>query len=665
MKLRLEITTSPDNTFAFEHTGPSLRIGRDPSAELSLQGEASQSVSWEHARIELTPSGAYLSDLKSSNGTLLNDRRVVAATPLKLSDQIQLGHTGPMLRIVLLDLSPAQQAEPSARRAAPRAPIQPTSPPPDYVKKEPAPPAPRAAAVPPPPPKALPIGPRGEAGRSFQRNMLIGIGAVALVALVLAGVAVLKRPSPADSNSSNSPVVSADKGQPAPTPVQTTGPTNPSVQQETPLPKQPDKPPPEQIPKKERKPDGMPKVERKEVGRYQLQEKIPSVLLVHQLGANLLGRVRPEDRIETGCYLTSLPGYRSKLVLDSGVQMMLWGNVPEFSLFPPVLESTVMLHPPDPGVDLEFTLDRGRVQLANFKPKAEAHVRVHFQRETWDLFLPNQQTEVVLELFGQIPGVPIPKQPAEPLTFVGIFVKGEARLKIGEQEQKLPNSSGATWSSISPAVPKPQAMPQLPDWWAGQLDPRDPVIGNMMVALADYSDRLAKDEEILPAIVTMVKGNEFVPHRALGVWFLGAVDAVLQLVDALEDAKRPEVRRAAATALWHWTNRRSDNEQALYRTLRETKQYGEDETKIIMRLLHSITEAEFANRTTYETLIGYLNHKDLAIRELAFWHLFLLVPESAKGMDYDSAEVDPEKRKVAVEQWRKLISEGKLPPRRQ
>ena len=76
MKLRLQITTGSGASFAFEHAGPDLRIGRDPETELALAGEASQSVSWRHARIELTPQGAFLTDLGSSNGSLLNDQRI-------------------------------------------------------------------------------------------------------------------------------------------------------------------------------------------------------------------------------------------------------------------------------------------------------------------------------------------------------------------------------------------------------------------------------------------------------------------------------------------------------------------------------------------------------------------------------------------------------------
>jgi len=137
--------------------------------------------------------------------------------------------------------------------------------------------------------------------------------------------------------------------------------------------------------------------------------------------------------------------------------------------------------------------------------------------------------------------------------------------------------------------------------------------------------------------------------------------AVAGLVDALEDRQNPEVRGTAAVALRHWTSRNADNDLELYRTLYEKKGYSREKAEIIMRLLHSFSEAELNNPGTYQTLIGYLNHDNLAIRDLAFWHLYQLVPEGAKQIPYDAADA-PDKRRQVIEQWKRLIPEGRLPP---
>ena len=65
-----------------------------------------------------------------------------------------------------------------------------------------------------------------------------------------------------------------------------------------------------------------------------------------------------ENVVYTGSKLVSLPGYKSEVRLESGVHLLLWGNLPEFSQMPPVLESAVTLHLPDPKIDAEFTKNR-------------------------------------------------------------------------------------------------------------------------------------------------------------------------------------------------------------------------------------------------------------------------------------------------------------------
>jgi hypothetical protein len=81
-----------------------------------------------------------------------------------------------------------------------------------------------------------------------------------------------------------------------------------------------------------------------------------------------------------------------------------------------------------------------------------------------------------------------------------------------------------------------------------------------------------------------------------------------------------------------------------------------------MRLLHSLSEEEAARPDTYRTLISHLNHENLIVRGLAYWHLARLAPEGGRSIPYDPAG-DAGQRQKAIEQWRQLIPAGKLPPR--
>jgi hypothetical protein len=404
------------------------------------------------------------------------------------------------------------------------------------------------------------------------------------------------------------------------------------------------------------------------VGRYVVSNRAPpSVLVQRQSGPYTWGQIRPEGRVSSGSFLVSLPGYRSEAYLDSGAYLMLWGNVPEFSNFPPVLESTVMLHVPAPGIDLDFTLDHGRVLLANSKPQGEAHVRVRFRQEVWDLTLPDPRTQVVLELWGFYPrDVPFNKDGTGrgPTAQLDLYVQGKAHLKTRTREYDLANLAQFGWTNAGPEPAGPKTLPKVPDWWTNKIDPKtaSDAVAGVMLDLKDFSVTLSKTDAVMDAVVTLVRESPAGANRPLGVLFLGALDAVPYLVEALEDRVHPEVRGTAAFVLRNWISRSRDNELELYRTLYEKSSYSRENAEIVMQLLHGFSEADVSRPETYQRLIGYLNHDKLAIRSLAFWHLALLAPEGARQIAYDPA-ADPDKRKQAVDQWKRFIPEGKVPPR--
>jgi hypothetical protein len=77
----------------------------------------------------------------------------------------------------------------------------------------------------------------------------------------------------------------------------------------------------------------------------------------------------------------------------------------------------------------------------------------------------------------------------------------------------------------------------------------------------------------------------------------------------------------------------------------------------VLQLLHSPFDPK--DPVTYQTLIAYLQHDRLAIRQLARWHLYRLVPQGAK-IAYDPYGT-PEQRAKAAREWKELIPDGELP----
>jgi hypothetical protein len=89
--------------------------------------------------------------------------------------------------------------------------------------------------------------------------------------------------------------------------------------------------------------------------------------------------------------------------------------------------------------------------------------------------------------------------------------------------------------------------------------------------------------------------------------------------------------------------------------------YSHENAELVLWLLQGANHAEAARSETYQKLIGCLSHENLPIRDLAYRELKRLAPEITAGIQYEPA--DPEKkRQAAVEQLKKKLPPGKLPP---
>lgn len=152
----------------FPLDGKELRVGRAPSCEINLDGDPM--VSRFHAKLNPTDSGYTVTDLGSSNGTLVNDVEIHGETPLREGDEVTIGEC--RLRIASgyfeIDTSHVPQSQPATGEpigatmapanghdpfAAPAAPFG------SFAIDEPStaeiatPPMPAAEPAPPPPPK--------------------------------------------------------------------------------------------------------------------------------------------------------------------------------------------------------------------------------------------------------------------------------------------------------------------------------------------------------------------------------------------------------------------------------------------------------------------------------------------------------------------------------
>lgn len=672
MKLRLQVELGPESSFPFEYQGTTVNVGRDPEGELHFDGTHAQAVSWNHARIELTSRGAFLNDLGSTNGTLLNDKRVAVRTAVRAGDRIQLGFTGPILRVLEVDLRAAPD---------PVAANKPTLP-------EPKEPAARPAS----PPRFSPAPEHEEfiaAVRRRERRSFYAWTGGGILVLLLLGIFFARRgdkDTPKTDPGENKQIAAAppkaapDAGALPIVPPQPKAnvepPKNPPVNPNDGAAKNPPVNPNDGAPKnppieKAAPPaEVMPLVEHRDIGRYvQPQKGPPSVLLARQRETQPWGRLRPDQRIHTGTYLVSMPGYRSQVDLESGVQLVLWGNVPEFSNESLVLESEIVLHVPPAGFDADLTLDHGRLLILNYKPKGEpARIRLRFLQEVRDITLQDPKAEVVAEGWGLIPPGEQFKRAggSQPLEVLGLFTRGKVDIKAGARSFSITDPSLLVWTNKQTAPQEPQKLPKQPSWWTDRIaaDKDRPELVDVLLALEDFDTYLKPDKAALDVIRTRTQEAADPRVRAVGVFFLQALDGLAYLIDALEDPRSPQVRGTAREALQRWMARGVEHDQELYRTLQEKKAYSADKAELIVRLLYPLTPQDVQRPETYEQLLSWLNHENLAIRELALWHLSLLVPEAAKTILYDPTG-NEDQRKPAWEQWQKFLKEKGAPALKQ
>jgi CheY-like chemotaxis protein len=87
LKATLVVTQGPQQGMRYHLARPEVKIGRRKDMDLIL---SDATVSSEHARIFVEEGGLWVEDLRSLNGTLVNDRRIQRAA-LQAKDKITVG----------------------------------------------------------------------------------------------------------------------------------------------------------------------------------------------------------------------------------------------------------------------------------------------------------------------------------------------------------------------------------------------------------------------------------------------------------------------------------------------------------------------------------------------------------------------------------------------
>lgn len=384
--------------------------------------------------------------------------------------------------------------------------------------------------------------------------------------------------------------------------------------------------------------------------------------------AMILSRAKPggdwrtlsqRDPVQAGATLIGLPG----AAVDSengAVRLTLLTDLDGTSPFP-VRENAVVLHPAS-GVDLDFTLDRGRVVLLNRKAEGAATVRLHAWNAHWTLTLDGPGSQLGLELFGRWPpGVrftPNPKPTDAPVAdLIFLALSGEAMVDDGHHGVRMhapPGPALIEWDSVNGMDPSAHRLDKLPPW--ADTAPQT-ARGRARMEAIDRLHELLVAKGLDGAITELLNSDNKLLRR-LAVGALAATDQLPRLALILTQAKHADAWDDAVPVLRHWLGRAPDQDQKLYKAL-IARGFPPGQASTVLQGLHSFGEADKARPELYELLIDYLTHDRLAIRGLAYWHLVRLVPQG-KSIGYDPF-ASKEAREEAARKWRELIPPGTVP----
>ncbi len=633
MTLRLTIKPPEGDDREFLHPGPEVHVGRDPTAELALDHAA---VSWRHARIEVAPEGSWITDLGSSNGTFLNNQRVVGRVPLPPGALIGFGQGGP--RLVVLGL-PSRPTRAEGPRQAP----------PQPVLADPAPP--------------------------FDK---VALGAVAVlgVLLLLIGMVVWSQASRLGALSARADALEAQKAEltrqieelkkalasaPRPAPDRSgevmakllvelnerlrgieagrekpLAPPKPLV---TPDKDGKEKPPPAAPPSPKRDPVGM-------VGAA--VRPYPIVLAERPADGGAWEVVTPDTRISSGTVLATPMLCRVPLVLDSGVRLVLWGDadVPRDRPTLRAYDARLTLNAAPAGIDADMTLGRGRVVVGG-KPRGQSIVRVRFRDYIWDVTLP-EGTTLALDL-RQVaqPAASKANVPAARLMFI---FRG-AGVKVAEHKEYpgYPNDDDF-WVSPVPEEAARAFWPALSGYWDGKEEDLDK---EMAAALVKFRDAFTPLKGGLGAGLARMAREEKGAQHMFAVLALAAIDDVDGLAAALGDPKRPRGRLAALAALRYWAGMGEGHPARMTAALVKA---GADEAgaRLVEEMSRPIAREDAETPEKLAAMVAGLSSPSLAVRQAAVTWLLELLPDGEK-FGYDPAG-DEKARAAAVKMWLGLIA---------
>jgi hypothetical protein len=224
---------------------------------------------------------------------------------------------------------------------------------------------------------------------------------------------------------------------------------------------------------------------------------------------------------------------------------------------------------------------------------------------------------------------------------------GAATVTVGDQEPvNLNPAIGWLKFVTGPDAPPPQPQPlvSLANWLNLEA-PSASAIVRRYAAL--YENEFTQDQPIARSIRPVVKDRR-PPLSELATQTLALTGGYPGLVDALS-APHEESRLSAILGLQSWLPLEPENAERLQAELQD--RFRAEDAQALYRLLWGYTEEDARNPVVSEDLVNWMGHSEIAVRELAFYHVLRLT-----GRRYDFRPNDPApQRAVAIDRWRTYL----------
>jgi hypothetical protein len=371
---------------------------------------------------------------------------------------------------------------------------------------------------------------------------------------------------------------------------------------------------------------------------------LPTALVAREDGKDDWKKISHGGVVNTSDTLVAMPGFVSHVRSRTGVGLLLRGLVRDFMLadiMDFLCDSAVILHA-NPKFDLDVTLLRGRIYLANRKEKGPCKIRLRFENEVWDVTLGNPGDEVAVDLMRDYLPVINYRAGEEPWAQCYLAVlRGEVELKVDafnsyNLDIEAPKWAHMDWDSftktrapvkeeklppsLSKQPPSPEILPEV----------RRAGLKRMLAALKDLEALLASPKSLDVALrETLEKPDP--AARLLAIYCLAAIDAIGPVIDVLgdEDPTHLYDREAAFYSLRRWVGRSASQGKLLYDEKTGTgilidKKYKKSEAASIFQLLHPVLADDLNKMETYEALARCLQSRKVAIAEMGYWRLLWL-----------------------------------------